>query len=101
VVAACTAQTSIPINYIVHDHFGKNFVYVTETEHLTTFSLSIDLVDHELTMESWQITALVLCGFGLFKEFRPSEPFLVEYIVDYKEVPIDDVSKMKMSSITI
>lgn len=32
-------------------------------------------------MESWLVTCLVLCMYGFFKEFRPSEPFLTEYLI--------------------
>uniref|UniRef100_A0A1I7XIG4 Vitamin K-dependent gamma-carboxylase n=1 Tax=Heterorhabditis bacteriophora TaxID=37862 RepID=A0A1I7XIG4_HETBA len=27
----------------------------------------------------WQMTTLLLCIYGFFKEFRPSEPYLYEY----------------------
>ena len=29
-----------------------------------------------------KIPLLLLCLYGLFKEFRPSEPFLTEYLID-------------------
>ncbi|CAL8122761.1 unnamed protein product [Orchesella dallaii] len=35
-------------------------------------------------MEKWQWISLVLCLFGIFKEFRPSEPFVTEYLIEYK-----------------
>ncbi|CAG7720962.1 unnamed protein product [Allacma fusca] len=40
-------------------------------------------------MEKWQWTTLILCGFGLFKEFRPSESFFTEYILEYKNITAD------------
>ncbi|XP_068239542.1 thiamine transporter 1-like [Palaemon carinicauda] len=32
-------------------------------------------------METWMKSCLVLCMYGFFKEFRPSEPFLTEYLI--------------------
>ena len=32
-------------------------------------------------MEDWKRTTLLLCIYGFFKEIRPSEPFLTEYLV--------------------
>ncbi|CAG0920775.1 unnamed protein product [Notodromas monacha] len=31
-------------------------------------------------MEPWVVTTLLLCSYGFFKELRPSEPFLTEYL---------------------
>lgn len=31
------------------------------------------------TVVGWKRIAFVLCGVGLFKEFFPSAPFIVEY----------------------
>lgn len=45
-------------------------------------------------MESWQWTALILCAFGLFKEFRPSEPFFTEYVIQYKNITADVVKEI-------
>ncbi|CAL8104091.1 unnamed protein product [Orchesella dallaii] len=35
-------------------------------------------------MEKWQWVSLILCLFGIFKEFRPSEPFVTEFLIEYK-----------------
>ena len=35
-------------------------------------------------MESWHLTTLALGLYGLLKEFRPSEPFLTEYLIEEK-----------------
>ena len=32
-------------------------------------------------MEGWVGTTLILCLYGFFKEIRPSEPYLTEYLV--------------------
>jgi thiamine transporter 2/3 len=32
-------------------------------------------------MEDWWKTTLLLCIYGFFKEIRPSEPYLTEYLV--------------------
>ncbi|ODM97730.1 Thiamine transporter 2, partial [Orchesella cincta] len=37
-----------------------------------------------LIMEKWQWISLVLCLFGIFKEFRPSEPFVTEFLIEHK-----------------
>ena len=29
----------------------------------------------------WRLTTALLCCYGLFKEIRPSEPFLTEYLI--------------------
>lgn len=31
-------------------------------------------------METWWKISLVLCSFGFFREFRPSEPFVTEFL---------------------
>lgn len=31
-------------------------------------------------MEDWLKISLVLCSFGFFREFRPSEPFVTEFL---------------------
>jgi len=43
-------------------------------------------------MEHWQWTALILCCFGFLKEFRPSEPFVTEFLIDYKNITNEDVT---------
>jgi thiamine transporter 2/3 len=35
-------------------------------------------------MEKWQWITLIVCAVGVFKEFRPSEPFVTEYLIEYK-----------------
>jgi thiamine transporter 2/3 len=35
-------------------------------------------------METWKLTTLLLCSYGFFKELRPSEPFLTEYLTGPK-----------------
>lgn len=30
---------------------------------------------------SWKKTLLILCMFGFLKEFRPSEPFVTNYLI--------------------
>ncbi|XP_021966986.1 thiamine transporter 1 [Folsomia candida] len=35
-------------------------------------------------MEKWKWISLILCAYGFFKEFRPSEPFVTEYLIEYK-----------------
>ncbi len=32
-------------------------------------------------MEGYRITLLLLCCYGFFKELRPSEPYLTEYLI--------------------
>ena len=31
-------------------------------------------------MMNWKQISLILCMFGLLKEFRPSEPFVTDYL---------------------
>ena len=31
--------------------------------------------------DDWKLTTFLLCCYGLFKEIRPSEPFLTEYLI--------------------
>ena len=43
-------------------------------------------------MEKWFKICLLLCLFGVLKEFRPSEPFLTEYLVGpWKNLTSDQV----------
>lgn len=39
-------------------------------------------------MESWSKTCVILCLFGFFKDFKPSEPFLTQYLVEPQWVNI-------------
>ena len=32
-------------------------------------------------MEEWKRATLILCLYGFFKEIRPSEPYLTEYLI--------------------
>ncbi len=32
----------------------------------------------------WLYATIILCSYGFFKEFKPSEPFLTPYLVDFK-----------------
>jgi len=32
-------------------------------------------------LDDWKKTTLILCSYGFFKEIRPSEPFLTEYLI--------------------
>jgi len=42
--------------------------------------------------EGWRWTAGMLCAVGLFKEFKPSEPFIVDYAVDYRNFTSEQVN---------
>lgn len=33
-------------------------------------------------METWQYVSLLLCVFGVLKEFRPSEPYVTKYLTN-------------------
>ena len=41
--------------------------------------------------KAWIYGAVILCCYGFFKEFKPSEPFLTPYLVDYKNFTKDEV----------
>jgi hypothetical protein len=47
-------------------------------------------------MQTWKYTALLLCGYGLFKELRPSEFFLTEYLIQEKGFDKDVVSEVNI-----
>lgn len=40
----------------------------------------------------WLYATIILCCYGFFKEFKPSEPFLTPYLVDFKNFTKDQVS---------
>ena len=40
----------------------------------------------------WLYATVILCCYGFFKEFKPSEPFLTPYLVDFKNFTKDEVS---------
>lgn len=43
-------------------------------------------------MESWLKVTLLLCTFGFFREFRPSEPFLTEFLAgEWRNITMDQV----------
>jgi len=39
-------------------------------------------------MESWKWTCTILCIFGFLKDFKPSEPFLTQYLIEPQTVNI-------------
>lgn len=41
---------------------------------------------------NWIKISLVLCMFGFLKEFRPGEPFVTDYLTDFKNFTIAEVS---------
>ena len=43
-------------------------------------------------MEHYTVTLLLLCTYGFFKELRPSEPYLTDYLVEWKNLSIEEVS---------
>lgn len=43
-------------------------------------------------MELWMKTSLLLCAFGFFRELRPSEPFVVEFLSgEWRNITVDQV----------
>ncbi|KAG4067547.1 hypothetical protein HA402_005319 [Bradysia odoriphaga] len=43
-------------------------------------------------MELWLRTSLLLCAFGFFRELRPSEPFVTEFLSgDWRNITVDQV----------
>ena len=44
-------------------------------------------------MKDYLKISLVLCVFGLLKDFRPSEPFLTDYLTDFKNVTAEEVNQ--------
>ena len=48
-----------------------------------------------MLVEDWRITTFLLCCYGFFKEIRPSEPFLTEYLIsNHTGVSEQEVSLM-------
>lgn len=44
-------------------------------------------------MESWLKISLILCTFGFFREFRPSEPFVTEFLTgEWRNVTEEEVN---------
>jgi solute carrier family 19 (thiamine transporter), member 2/3 len=44
-------------------------------------------------MEKWLQISLILCSFGFFREFRPSEPFVTEFLTgEWRNVTEDQVN---------
>ena len=39
----------------------------------------------------WLYATIILCLYGFFKEFKPSEPFLTPYLVDFKNFTKNEV----------
>ena len=44
----------------------------------------------------WLYATIILCCYGFFKEFKPSEPFLTPYLVDYKNFTKSEVSTVQL-----
>ena len=44
-------------------------------------------------MEQWLRISLILCTFGFFREFRPSEPFVSDFLIgEWRNVTEDQVN---------
>lgn len=43
-------------------------------------------------MESWLKISILLCIFGFFREFRPHEPFAVEFFVKERNISIETLT---------
>lgn len=46
-------------------------------------------------MQEWIKISLVLCSFGFFREMRPSEPFVTDFLSDsrWRNVTSDQVNR--------
>lgn len=42
-------------------------------------------------MEKWLKISLLLCIFGFLREGKPSSPFITDYLVDFKNITLDQV----------
>lgn len=45
-------------------------------------------------VKKWYLISLLLCIFGFVRELRPSEPFTVEYYLNYKNITTDDITRI-------
>lgn len=46
-------------------------------------------------MKEWLKISLILCCFGFFREFRPTDPFFIEYLAgDYADISPDEVNRV-------
>lgn len=44
-------------------------------------------------MKDYLKISLVLCVFGFLKDFRPSEPFLTDFLTDFQNVTAEEVNQ--------
>lgn len=45
-------------------------------------------------MEAWMKVSLLLCTYGFFREFRPSEPFLTDFLSgEWRNITAEQVTK--------
>lgn len=44
-------------------------------------------------MQEYLKISMILSGFGLLKEIRPSEPFITNFITDFKNVSIETINQ--------
>lgn len=42
-------------------------------------------------MENWLRISLLLSIFGFLREIRPSEPFITDFLTDFKNVTLNEV----------
>ena len=46
-----------------------------------------------MNMEEWLKISLILCSFGFFREFRPSEPFVTDFLSgEWRNVTSDQLN---------
>lgn len=43
-------------------------------------------------LEKWQKVSILLCMFGFLREMRPSEPFAVEFFINYRNISNDELT---------
>jgi thiamine transporter 2/3 len=45
-------------------------------------------------MEEWIRTTIILCSFGFFRAFKPSEPFVTEFLTgEWRDVTPEQVNR--------
>lgn len=45
-------------------------------------------------MHTWLKISLLLCSFGFFREFRPSEPFVVEFLSgEWRNITVGEINR--------
>ena len=101
---AFTLSSFVPVKYTLCWWYSKDITQQLSEDwtHMFNNQVKSNIIKEwcnsgEYKMEfDWKVTTFLLCCYGFFKEIRPSEPFLTEYLIsNHTGVTENEVKNVK------